>query len=79
MPHFNFMSHFIAIFVGWSLLALLDEISVDAEVMVSEVAAAGNDNAAARAAMDKLNKFGFIDLSFIVITTLKQDRLDIYP
>ncbi len=54
------MLHFIAIFVGWSLLALLDEISVDTEVVVSGVAVAGNDNAAVSAAIDNLDKLIFI-------------------
>lgn len=54
------MLHFIAIFVGCSLLVLLDEISVDIEVVVSGVAAAGNDNAAVNAAMDNLHKLMFM-------------------
>lgn len=54
------MLHFIAIFVGWSLLALLDEISVDTEVVVSEAAVTGNDNAAVSAATDNLDKPIFI-------------------
>lgn len=54
------MLHFIAIFVGWSLLALLDEISVDTEVAVLGVAATGNDNAAVSAAIDNLDKLIFM-------------------
>lgn len=54
------MLHFIAIFVGWSLLALLDEISVDTEAAESGVAATGNDNAAVSAAIDNLDKLIFM-------------------
>lgn len=61
IPHFNFVLHFIAIFVGWSLLALLDEISADTEVAEElGVAATGNDNVAVSAATDNLDKLIFM-------------------
>ena len=63
MPHF--MPHFMAIFLDWSLvsLVLVDEtsVAVAAKVVVARAVAAGNDNAAVRAAMDSLDTFNFID------------------